>query len=51
MKNYNIVVSVNNNDVIGYNNQLLIESKEDLKRLHYPKMNFPMLLLWDIKHG
>ena len=34
MKNYNIVVSVNNNDVIGYNNQLLIESKEDLKRFY-----------------
>ena len=34
MKGYSIVVSVNNNNVIGYNNQLLIESKEDLKRFY-----------------
>ena len=34
MKGYSIVVSVNNNNVIGYNNQLLIESKEDLRRFY-----------------
>ena len=53
MKNYNIVVSVNNNDVIGYNNQLLIESKEDLKRFYQvtslSKNEFPNVVVMGYK--
>ena len=53
MKNYNIVVSVNNNDVIGYNNQLLIESKEDLKRFYQvtslSKNEFPNVVIMGYK--
>ena len=53
MKGYNIVVSVNNNDVIGYNNQLLIESKEDLKRFYQvtslSKNEFPNVVIMGYK--
>ena len=45
MLKYNIVVSANNNNIIGIHNDLLIECKDDLKRFYkittqeYPEGN------------